>query len=137
MPDRLKSPLAAPEQKASRTAHLCWRWSAAASRAGRRVIDSALAREGYLGSAIVHRCVRLIAENAAACRHLVYDGARERDGHPLLAIADPLHARQDGASFSRKRWWRTCCWPAMAMSKRRRSMAWCASFMRRARTASS
>ncbi len=96
--DRLKSLLAAPEQKASRTAHLLAVERGGIARWTPRDY-SALAREGYLGNAIVHRCVRLIAENAAACRYLVYDGARERDGHPLLQLLTHPNARQDGASF--------------------------------------
>ncbi|PYF04930.1 HK97 family phage portal protein [Rhodopseudomonas faecalis] len=96
--DRLKSLLAAPELKASRTAHLLAVERGGIARWTPRDY-SALAREGYLGNAIVHRCVRLIAENAAACRYLVYDGARERDGHPLLQLLTHPNARQDGATF--------------------------------------
>ncbi len=96
--DRLKSLLAAPEQKASRTAHLLAVERGGIARWTPRDY-SALAREGYLGNAIVHRCVRLIAENAAACRYLVYDGAREQDGHPLLQLLTHPNARQDGATF--------------------------------------
>jgi len=96
--DRLKSLLAAPEQKASRTAHLLAVERGGIARWTPRDY-SALAREGYLGNAIVHRCVRLIAENAAACRYLVYDGAREQDSHPLLQLLTHPNARQDGASF--------------------------------------
>ena len=96
--DRLKSLLAAPEQKASRTAHLLAVERGGIARWTPRDY-SALAREGYLGNAIVHRCVRLIAENAAACRYLVYDGAREHDGHPLQQLLAHPNARQDGATF--------------------------------------
>ncbi|MDZ4369388.1 MAG: phage portal protein, partial [Afipia sp.] len=60
---------------------------------------AALAREGYLTNAIVHRAVRLIAENAASCGFLLYEGALERDGHPLLQLLTKPNARQDGASF--------------------------------------
>jgi HK97 family phage portal protein len=96
--DRLKSLFAAPEQKASRTARLLAVERGGIARWTPRDY-AALAREGYLSNAIVHRCVRLIAENAAACRYLVYDGARERDGHPLQQLLTHPNARQDGASF--------------------------------------
>ena len=98
MLDRLKSLLAAPEQKASRTAHLLAVERGGIARWTPRDY-AALAREGYLSNAIVHRCVRLIAENAAACRYLVYDGAREHDGHPLQQLLAHPNARQDGATF--------------------------------------
>jgi phage portal protein BeeE len=49
---------------------------------------AALAREGYLTNAIVHRAVRLIAENAASCGFLLYEGAQEREAHPLLQLLE-------------------------------------------------
>jgi HK97 family phage portal protein len=60
---------------------------------------AALAREGYLSNAIVHRAVRLIAENAASCAFLTYEGAQEREAHPLSLLLTKPNARQDGASF--------------------------------------
>ena len=60
---------------------------------------AALTREGYLGNAIVHRAVKLVAENAAACSLLLYEGAAERDRHPLLDLIARPNPRQDGASF--------------------------------------
>src|SRR5690606_30999746 len=90
MLDRLKSLFVAPqarpsEAKASRTAQVL-----AFERGGRPRWTprdyAALAREGYLSNAIVHRAVRLIAENAASCVFLVYEGAREHEAHPLLAL---------------------------------------------------
>lgn len=95
--DRLKAYLAAPEAKASRTAKLMAvgggtaRWTARDYRG--------LAREGYLGNAIVHRAVRLIAENAAACQFLVFDGAREKEAHPLASLLTRPNPRQDGGVF--------------------------------------
>ncbi len=95
---RLKSLFAPPETKASRTAQVL-----AFERGGRPRWTprdyAALAREGYLGNAIVHRAVRLIAENAASCGFLFYDGAREIEAHPLAALLTRPNARQDGASF--------------------------------------
>ncbi|WPO38987.1 phage portal protein [Tardiphaga sp. 42S5] len=98
MLDRLKAYLAAPEAKASRTARVL------AFEAGGRARwtpkdFAALAREGYLSNAIVHRAVRLIAENAAACSFLVFDRAQEREGHPLAQLLTRPNPRQDGGVF--------------------------------------
>ena len=95
--DRLKAYLDAPEAKASRTAKLMAmgggiaRWTARDYRG--------LAREGYLGNAIVHRAVRLIAENAAACPFLVFEGAQEKEAHPLVSLLTRPNPRQDGGVF--------------------------------------
>lgn len=58
-----------------------------------------LAREDYARNAILHRAVRLIAENAAACSFLVYEGAQKRDRHPLLDLLARPNPRQDGAGL--------------------------------------
>lgn len=96
--DRLKAYLAAPEAKASRTAHLLAFESGGRARWTPRDYRG-LAREGYLGNAIVHRAVRLIAENAAACRFLVFDGAQEKETHPLSTLLTRPNPRQDGGVF--------------------------------------
>lgn len=88
----------APEAKASRTSQVLAFESGGRARWTPRDY-AALAREGYLANAIVHRAVRLIAENAASCGFLLYDGAQERDAHPLLQLLTRPNARQDGASF--------------------------------------
>jgi len=88
----------APEAKASRTAQVLAFESGGRARWTPRDY-AALAREGYLTNAIVHRAVRLIAENAASCGLLLYEGAQERDGHPLSQLLTRPNARQDGASF--------------------------------------
>jgi HK97 family phage portal protein len=98
MLDRLKNLLRPPEAKASRTARLIALESGARARWTPRDY-AALAREGYLGNAIVHRAVKLVAENAAACHFVLYEGAHERDGHPLLDLIARPNPRQDGASF--------------------------------------
>ncbi|MGN6584534.1 MAG: phage portal protein, partial [Rhizobiaceae bacterium] len=60
---------------------------------------SALAREGFMRNAVVHRSVRLVAETASAVPWLLYQGASELTAHPLLdLLARPNH-RQAGASF--------------------------------------
>jgi HK97 family phage portal protein len=97
MLDRLKAFLAAPETKASRTAKLLAFGSGRVRWTTRDY--QGLAREGYIGNAIVHRAVRLIAENAAACQFLVFEGAREHDAHPLLHLLTRPNPRQDGGVF--------------------------------------
>jgi HK97 family phage portal protein len=98
MLNRLRHLLAPPETKSSRTARLLAIESG--GRARWTALDyAALAREGYVGNAIVHRSVRLIAENAAACHYLVFDGAQEKDGHPLAQLLTRPNPRQDGGVF--------------------------------------
>ena len=60
---------------------------------------AALAREGFMKNAVVHRAVRLIAEAAAAVPWLLYEGDAERDAHPLLELLARPNPRQDGARF--------------------------------------
>jgi phage portal protein BeeE len=126
--DRLKTFLVPPETKASRTAKLL------AFESGRRARwtprdYTALAREGYLANAIVHRAVRLIAENVASCSYLVFDGAQEWEAHPLSTLLMRPNMRQDAVHSSRC-WCRISCCPAMPISRRSRSTARSASFMR-------
>jgi HK97 family phage portal protein len=96
--DRLKAYLAAPEAKASRTARVLAFESGGRARWTPKDF-AALAREGYLSNAIVHRAVRLIAENAATCSFLVFDGALEREAHPLAQLLTRPNPRQDGGVF--------------------------------------
>jgi HK97 family phage portal protein len=96
--DRLKALLSPPETKSSRTARLVAFESGGKARWSPRDYAS-LAREGYLANAIVHRSVRLIAENAAACAFLVFEGAQERDAHPLAQLLTRPNPRQDGGVF--------------------------------------
>lgn len=95
---RLKSFLAPPETKASRTAHLVAMQSGGRARWSPRDYAT-LAREGYLTNAIVHRCVRLIAENAASCTFLVFEGAQEHDAHPIASLLARPNPRQDGSAL--------------------------------------
>ncbi len=60
---------------------------------------AALAREGYARNAIVYRAVRLIAESVGALSFVLYEGAAERDSHPLLDLRARPNPRQDGASL--------------------------------------
>ncbi|MCP9626110.1 phage portal protein [Rhodopseudomonas palustris] len=96
--DRLKAYLAPPEAKASRTARLLAFESGGIARWTPRDYTG-LAREGYLRNAIVHRCVRLIAEHVGACVYSVFDGAQEKEAHPLALLLARPNPRQDGAAL--------------------------------------
>ncbi len=92
------SPAKAPEAKASRTAQLIALQTSGRARWTPRDY-AALTREGYLKNAVVHRAVRLVAENAASVSWLLYDGAAEHDTHPLLDLIARPNPRRDGAAF--------------------------------------
>ena len=47
----------------------------------------------------MHRAVRLIAENVASCSYLVFEGAQEREAHPLSLLSTRPNTRQDGGAF--------------------------------------
>ena len=95
---RLKSLLRSPERKDSRAAHLIAIESGGRARWTPRDY-AALAREGYARNAIVHRAVRLIAESIGGLTFLLYEGANELTGHPLLDLIRRPNPRQDGAAF--------------------------------------
>jgi len=98
MLDRLRTLLRAPEAKASRVARLIALESGGRARWTPRDY-AALTREGYAKNAIVHRAVKLVAENAASCTLLLYEGAEEHARHPLLDLLARPNARQDGATL--------------------------------------
>lgn len=93
-----RTPVPVAETKRSRTAPLiAWH------NAGRAVWTprdyAALAREGYQTNAIVHRCVRLVAESAAQVGVSVRIGGREMPDHPLNALLAQPNARQAAGAF--------------------------------------
>ncbi len=88
----------APEKKSSHTAQLIAFQSQGRARWTARDM-SALAREGYMKNAIVHRAVRMVAETVASVAWLAYDGDAEHDSHPLLDLVARPNPRQDGAAF--------------------------------------
>lgn len=98
MLNRLKSLLRAPEQKASHTARLIALESGGRARWTPRDY-AALTREGFVKNAIVYRAVRLIAESVGSLDFVLYEGAAERDGHPLIDLIKRPNPRQDGASL--------------------------------------
>jgi len=97
MLNRLKSLLRPPEQKASRAAFVTFESGGRARWTPRDY--AALAREGYARNAIVYRAVRLLAESIGALSFVLYEGAAERDTHPLLDLIRHPNPRQDGAGF--------------------------------------
>jgi HK97 family phage portal protein len=94
----LKWLIRAPESKSFSRARLFTLENAAHARWTPRNY-LALAREGYVRNAIVHRAVRLIAESIGSLCFVLYDGSVERDVHPLLDLISRPNPRQDGASF--------------------------------------
>jgi len=93
-----KAIFSAPQTKASRTAHLIALDSGTRARWTPRDY-AALAREGYLANAIVHRAVKLVAESAASVTWLAYEGEALRDPHPLTALLARPNPRQERAVF--------------------------------------
>jgi HK97 family phage portal protein len=96
--DTLKNLLRPPEVKASRTARVIALESGGRARWTPRDYAS-LAREGYAANAIVHRTVKLVAENVASVSFLLFEGAAERDRHPLLALLARPNPRQAQGTF--------------------------------------
>ena len=87
------------ESKSSRAARLVALESGGRARWTPRDY-AALAREGYVRNAIVHRAVQARRrECRRACAFLLYEGAAERDRHPLLDLLARPNPRQDGARF--------------------------------------
>jgi HK97 family phage portal protein len=97
-PARLQPDRAVLEEKASRVGPLL-----ALYQVGRPVWTPrdyhALAREGFQRNAVVHRCVRLIAESAASVPLILQAGGRELDEHPLLQLLARPNPREAGAAF--------------------------------------
>ena len=65
---------------------------------------AALARSGVMRNAIAYACVRKIATAAASVPWLLYEGARELESHPLLALLARPNPQEDGASLF-ERWY--------------------------------
>lgn len=87
-----------PETKRSRTAPLV-AWHHAGKAVWTPRDYAALAREGYQTNAIVHRCVRLVAESAAQVGLSVRIGGREIADHPLNALLRRPNPRQAQGAF--------------------------------------
>lgn len=60
---------------------------------------AAFAREGFMGNAIVYRCVRMIAETAASVPLLLYRGEEEIEAHALSELIERPNQAQVGPEF--------------------------------------
>ena len=60
---------------------------------------AAFAREGFMGNAIVYRCVRMIAETAASVPLLLYRGEEEIEAHALPNLINRPNPAQVGPEF--------------------------------------
>ncbi len=60
---------------------------------------ASLTRSGFTGNPVGFRCVKMIAEAAAAVPVLLQDGARRYDGHPLLSLLAQPNATQGAAAL--------------------------------------
>ncbi|MEW6451172.1 MAG: phage portal protein [Pseudomonadota bacterium] len=98
MLERFRKFLSAPETKASRTTEVVYLQSAGRARWTPRDY-AALAREGYVTNAIVHRAVKLVAESAASVSFIAYEGAEAREPHPLTDLLKRPNPRQEQAAF--------------------------------------
>jgi HK97 family phage portal protein len=87
-----------PETKASRTAQVIQFDAGGRARWTPRDY-AALAREGFLKNAIVHRSVKLVAENVAAASLILYEGPHQLAAHPLLDLIARPNPREDRAGF--------------------------------------
>ena len=63
-----------------------------------------LAREGVMQNAVAYRCVRMIAEGAAGVPFLLYEGDKELEAHPLLALLARPNAQDSGIALF-ERWY--------------------------------
>ncbi len=86
------------EVKASATAPLLVQFGAHQPRFTPRQYDR-LADEGYRKNVIAYRCIRLIAQNAAAVPWIVYQNGREVEKHPLLDLLNRPNPGQGGAEL--------------------------------------
>ena len=93
MRNMLKALFSAPEAKASRAARLVAIESGGRARWTPRDY-AALAREGFIANAIVHRAVKLVAESAASVTYLAYEGDAAREPHPLTSLLARPNPRQ-------------------------------------------
>ncbi len=94
----LKALFSAPEAKASRAARFVAIESGGRARWTPRDY-AALAREGFITNAIVHRAVKLVAESAASVTYLAYEGDAARELHPLTSLLARPHPRQAAPEF--------------------------------------
>ncbi len=94
---RAPAPAPAVEEKSSPTRRLIALTGAGQPRWTPRDY-AALAKEGYAGNPVVHRCVRLIAEASASLPLVVHtaEGARAGPDHPLQRLLDRPNPEESG-----------------------------------------
>jgi HK97 family phage portal protein len=95
---RRPTPKKAPEAKDSRAARLIALTTAGRPRWTPRDYG-ALASEGFGKNPIAYRCVRMIAEAAAAVPLSVFVGGRRADDHPLRRLLQGPNSEQGGADL--------------------------------------
>ncbi|MDB5571661.1 MAG: Phage portal protein family, partial [Hyphomicrobiales bacterium] len=88
----------AADVKASRAGAMLAMHTLAAPRWTQRT-SAELTRAGYERNAIVYRCVRLIAENAASVPWLVYEDGVDDEAHPLAALLARPNPGEAGPAF--------------------------------------
>ncbi|PHP68433.1 phage portal protein [Zhengella mangrovi] len=94
-PETIKA--GAPDQAKAATGFVALQMTGGAVWTGRDY--AVLARHGYMTNPVVHACVRLIAQTAAAIPWLLYEGVTEHDEHPVLVMLDRPNPRQSGMAF--------------------------------------
>ncbi len=88
---------AAPEAKASAAPVVAFQ---GAGRAAWSARDTAtLTRVGFLGNPVAFRCVKLVAEAAAAVPVVVQDADRRFDAHPVIELLAAPNPGQGGAAL--------------------------------------
>lgn len=95
---RMSTPPAAPEAKASAAGPaLAFHGAGRAAWSSRDV--GTLTRVGFLGNPVAFRCVKMIAEAAAAVPIVAQDAVRRFDAHPALALFAAPNPGQGGAEL--------------------------------------
>ena len=84
----------APETKSGLVA-LHGMWDAGSSMGG----YAGTSRTGFMRNPVMYRCVRLVAEAAAAVPWLLYEGEAEHEAHPMLELLARPNPRQPGSAF--------------------------------------
>jgi HK97 family phage portal protein len=92
----------APETKTSSPPLIALSLMGAPRWSGRDFFTAA--REGVMKNAVAYRCVRMIAESASAVPWLIYDGRKELETHPLLALLARPNPEEEGSVLF-ERWY--------------------------------
>jgi HK97 family phage portal protein len=93
-----KTPREVPGQKASAGARVAV-WGSAGRVAWSPRDTASLTRNGFLGNPVGYRCVRMIAEAAAALPLVCQDACRRYETHPVLSLVSRPNAAQGRADL--------------------------------------